>query len=139
MSKQALFSIIISALTTGYTAATISYDFDVSINRRKEEPEYYGYMPDGVWEHVLFVCMIVNGALLLIMRSLSTALLAMAGWGYVVAYYLLDQALYVTWKVVRNDFWHWPDLTGNIAVVESILNRPIIKFLVDFTGLIQFR
>ena len=67
-----------SACTTGFTAATISFDFDVSPRRRRGEPEFYGYIPDSAGRRTaIFFCMITHGALLLLLRSFSTALLAM--------------------------------------------------------------
>ena len=67
-----------SACTTGFTAATISFDFDVSPQRRRAEPNFYGYIPDSAGRRTaIFFCMIMNGALLLLLRSLSTALLLM--------------------------------------------------------------
>ena len=78
-SKAALASIVVSACTTGFTAATISFDFDVSPQRRRDEPAFYGYIPDSAGRRTaIFFCMIMNGALLLLLRSLSTALLLMA-------------------------------------------------------------
>jgi hypothetical protein len=72
----ALGSIVMSACTTGFTAATISFDFDVSPQRRRDEPAFYGYIPDSAGRRTaIFFCMIMNGALLLLLRSLSTALL----------------------------------------------------------------
>jgi hypothetical protein len=77
-SKTALGSIIVSACTTGFTAATISFDVDVSPWRRHDEPDFYGYIPDSAGGRTgIFFCMIVNSALLLLLRCLSTALLAM--------------------------------------------------------------
>jgi hypothetical protein len=77
-SKKALGSIIVSACTTGFTAATISFDFDVSPQRRRDEPAFYGFIPDSAGGRTaIFFCMIMNGARLLLLRSFSTALLAM--------------------------------------------------------------
>jgi hypothetical protein len=74
----ALGSIIMSACTTGFTAATISFDFDVGPQRRRDEPDFYGYIPDSAGRRTaIFFCMITNGALLLLLRSFSTALLLM--------------------------------------------------------------
>jgi hypothetical protein len=77
-NKTALGSILVSACTTGFTAATISFDFDVSPTRRRDEPGFYGYIPDSAGRRTaIFFCMIMNGALLLLLRSFSTALLLM--------------------------------------------------------------
>jgi hypothetical protein len=76
-SKRAIGSIIISACTAGFTAAIISFDFDVNPQRRRDEPGFYGYIPDSAGRRTaIFFCMIMNGALLLLLRSFSTALLA---------------------------------------------------------------
>ena len=81
ISKVALTSIIMSACTTGFTAATISFDFDVNPQHRRDDPAFYGYIPDSAGRRTaIFFCMIMNGALLLLLRSLSTALLAMVNW-----------------------------------------------------------
>jgi hypothetical protein len=77
-SQRALASIVLSACTTGFTAATISFDFDVSPQRRRDEPAFYGFIPDSAGRRAaIFVCMIMNGALLLLLRGISTALLVM--------------------------------------------------------------
>jgi hypothetical protein len=77
-SRRALTSVIVSACATGFTSATISFDFDVSPLRRREEPGFYGYIPDSAGRRTaIFFCMVMNSTLLLLLRSVSTALLAM--------------------------------------------------------------
>ena len=44
--KFAALSILISALTTGYSSAMISFDMDVDLPHRKLQPNFYGYVPD---------------------------------------------------------------------------------------------
>ena len=140
ISKVALGSIIMSACTTGFTAATISFDFDVAPQRRRAEPNFYGYIPDSAGRRTaIFFCMIMNGALLLLVRSVSTALLAMAGWRWIVGYLASDMGLYFTYKLLRRDFLHWLPLDGALSVAESVVERFLVKVLVDYTGVIQFR
>jgi hypothetical protein len=43
-SKAALASVLVSALATGFTSAFISSDFDRSPSRRRDEPDFYGYV-----------------------------------------------------------------------------------------------
>jgi MFS family permease len=174
-SKMALASIVVSALTTGFTSATISFDFDVSPQRRRDEPTFYGYIPDSAGRRTtIFFCMIMNGALLLLVRSVSTALLAMAGWRWIVGYLVGDMGLYerrersevsrtaralpsplanptllhlltalparyFAYKLLRRDFLHWVPMDGVAGVIESVLVRFLVKVLVDYTGVIQFR
>ena len=42
----ALVSIGISALTTGFTSAMITFDSDVDVAHRKGQPKFYGYVAD---------------------------------------------------------------------------------------------
>ena len=139
-SKAALGSILISALTTGFTSAVISFDFDVAPQRRRDEPTFYGYIPDSAGRRTaIFFCMIMNGALLLLVRSVSTALLAMAGWKWIVGYLASDTGLYFIYRLLRRDFLHWIPLEGALSVAESVVERFLVKVLVDYTGVIQFR
>ena len=73
----ALVSIGISAATTGFTSAMMSFDFDVDVSRRKNQPKFYGYIPD---DHALrgrcFVLMTVISSLHNLSRSVGVALLA---------------------------------------------------------------
>jgi hypothetical protein len=137
ISKAALASIIVSACTTGFTVATISFDFDVDPARRRDFGDFYGYIPDSAGKRTaIFLCMIVNGALLLLLRSLSTALLASVSGRLVLYYYLGEHALYLTYKTVRGDLQHWVPHAGAAA---SVFERVVVKTISDFTGVVQFR
>jgi hypothetical protein len=83
--------------------------------------------------------MIINGALLLLVRSVSMALLAMVGSQWLLVYLVSDMGLFFMHKFLRRDLWHWVALEGAIRVVESVIERLIVKVLVDFTGVLQFR
>jgi hypothetical protein len=83
--------------------------------------------------------MIINGALLLLARSVSMAMLALVGGRWVPVYLMSDMGLYFTYKILRRDFWHWVPIEGAMGVPYSVLERLVVKVLVDFTGVIQFR
>jgi hypothetical protein len=83
--------------------------------------------------------MVANSAIMLLVRSVSTALLAMHGTGAVLTYYVLDMGLYFTYKLLRRDFWHWIPLEGAASAVVSTLERLVVKLFADFAGVIQFR
>ena len=83
--------------------------------------------------------MIINGALLLLVRSVSMALLAMVGGQWVLAYLASDMGLYFLYKILRRDLWHWVPLEGALSVAESVVERFLVKVIVDYTGVIQFR
>jgi hypothetical protein len=83
--------------------------------------------------------MIVNGALLLLLRSVSTALLAMARAEYVVYFYMSDMSMYFLYRILRRDLYHWVPLKGAASLAESAAERFIAKVLVDFTGVVHVR
>ena len=87
----------------------------------------------------MFGCMIMNGALLLLVRSVSTALLAILGRQWVMLFYGCDLGLYFMYRVLRGDFLHWIGLEGGASFAVSVLERGVVKILVDFTGLVQLR
>jgi len=43
----AILSIILSAVSTGFASSMISYDLDVDVNKRRNNPKFYGYVPDA--------------------------------------------------------------------------------------------
>jgi len=83
--------------------------------------------------------MIMNSALLLLIRSFSAAMLMLAKKRYFVAYLAGDMALYLLQKVARGDFHYWFPVDGVFGLFISLLLRVIVKILADFTGVIQFR
>ena len=108
--------------------------------KRKETPDFYGYIPDeGVARPLLLVCMTLNSALLLMMRSFSAAMLMLVKKRYLAAYMAGDMALYLLQKVVRGDFHYWMPIEGAFGLFMSLLARVLVKTITDFTGVIQFR
>ena len=138
-SHSALVSVAVSALTTGFNSATISFDFDVDPRRRKEAPEFYGYIPDDGKRTVIFVCMVINSSLLLLIRSLSAVMLMLVKRRYFLLYMAGDMALYLLLKVARLDFHYWMPIDGLLGLLVSLLVRVIVKTITDFTGVVQFR
>jgi hypothetical protein len=57
----------------------------------------------------------------------------------VLYYYLGDHILYLAYKMMRRDLYHWVPLEGAAMVAESVTIRVAIKAIVDFTGVVQFR
>ena len=107
--------------------------------KRKQTPEFYGYIPDGGSRTVMFGCMILNSALLLLVRSLSAAMMLMAKKRYFALLMAGDMALYLLQKVARGDFHYWAPFDGAFGVFLSLLLRVFIKTITDFTGVIHFR
>ena len=138
-SRATVGSVVVSAMTTGFSSASISFDFDVDPAARKHTSAFYGYVPDGGSRTVIFGCMILNSALLLLLRSLSAAMLMVVSKRYFVAYMAGDMALYLLLKVARGDFHYWMPIDGAFGLFASLMLRVCVKTIVDFTGVIHFR
>jgi hypothetical protein len=138
-SSQALVSICISALAAGMSSATIAYNYDVDPVKRKETPDFYGYTPDGLPRTIIFLCLWLNSALLLLMRSFSAALLALVSKSYFLYFLVGDISLYLGYKLARGDFLHWLPVDGVVGGFLSCALRIFEKVATDYTGLVQTR
>ena len=139
-STSSITSLLISALSTGYSSATITWDFDTGNQRRRDDPEFYGMIPDGIRGNVVFLCMTLNSALLLLVRSLSYAMLMLVNPAYVLFYALGDAAFFFLQKSARGDFKYFANVDGMAGLLLfDLLIQFIMKAIVDFTGLVQFR
>jgi hypothetical protein len=139
-STSSIISLLISALSTGYSSGTITWDFDTNIENRRDSPEFYGMIPDGVRGNVVFLCMVLNSALLLLVRSLSYAFLMLVNPAYVLYYALGDTAFVFLQKGARGDLKYFANVDGLAGLLLfDILIQFTMKTIVDFTGLVQFR
>jgi len=138
----ALLSIGISALTTGFSSAMISFDLDVDIPHRESQPRFYGYIPDDNGKRFrCFVLMTLMSTLHNLSRSLGLALLAVSDGGMTLVMYASggEMLLFLALKALRNDFYFWPRFEGLAAVITSLTERIFIKVIVDYTGCIHMR
>ena len=88
---------------------------------------------------MIFGCMLLNSALLLLIRSFSAAMLMLVNKRYFLVYMAGDMALYLLQKVARGDFHYWMPVDGAIGLPLSLVIRAFVKTITDFTGVIQFR
>jgi hypothetical protein len=140
VSKAALLSLSVSALTTGYTSATISYDYDTDPVSREQVPDFYGYLPaDPAKRLITFVTMMLVSACMLVIRCMTIVVLVLLGDTWVLLYVGADLLLYLLVKVLRGDFWYWVPVGGNAEIVVSTVMRVLIKVVTDFTSIVQFR
>jgi hypothetical protein len=137
---SAWLSVAVSAITTGFASATISYDWDTDPSRRGQTPAFYGYIPAKASKRtVVFVSMMLLSAGMLLIRCTTIVLLALIGGNWAFLYIGADLGLYLLVKILRGDFWYWIPLGGNIEIVSSILMRVIVKIIIDFTSNMQAR
>jgi len=144
----ALLSICISCLTTGFTSATIAFDMDVDVPHRKNQPKFYGYIPnDNSLRVRSFVLMTLMSALHNLSRSTGCALLATFGtYNLVLIFVGCEVGFYLLLKIIRRDFYYWPRLSGGEAkcggvasIIVASVQRTCAKLVTDFSGCIHMR
>jgi hypothetical protein len=140
VGTSAWLSVAVSAITTGFASATISYDWDTDPVRREDLPDFYGYIPAKASKRtVVFVCMLLFTAGMLLIRCTTIVLLGLMGGSRVFLYIGADLGLYLLVKILRGDFWYWIPLGGNIEILSSIFSRMLAKIVVDFTSIVHHR
>jgi hypothetical protein len=140
IGTSAWLSVAVSAITTGFASATISYDFDTDPANREQAPDFYGYIPAKASKRtVVFASMLLFTAGMLLIRCTTIVLLGLMGGSWAFLYIGADLGLYMLVKILRGDFWYWMPVGGNAEIVSSLLNRVCVKIIVDFTSLVQFR
>jgi hypothetical protein len=130
----------VSAITTGFASATVSYDWDTDSGLREKAPDFYGYIPAKASKKtIVFVSMLLFTAGMLLIRCTTIVLLGLMGSSWAFLYIGTDLGLYMLVKILRGDFWYWIPLGGNIEIVNSIFFRVLVKIIVDFTSIVQLR
>jgi hypothetical protein len=51
-TRLAIVSVLLSCLSTAFTACSLAYELDTNAARRKRNPEFYGYIPDTTTGHL---------------------------------------------------------------------------------------
>jgi len=133
----ALVSIGISCLTTGFTSAMIAFDMDVDVPHRKNQPKFYGYIPN---EHGVrgrcFMLMTLMSSLHNLSCSLGCAMLASSDAEMALLFIGGEIGLYLVFKILRQDIHFW---IPSLPLIVSFINRIIGKVIVDLTGCIHMR
>jgi hypothetical protein len=126
-STAALGSIIVSALTTGFGSALISYDIDTSPTKRRVTPDHYGFVPP-TGRGLIFFLMLVNSTTQFLAKIMAIALLGAVSKTWVLLYLLGDLGLYFLYNIVRNDFLNWMPIQSSIgSLMWALLQRTMCK------------
>jgi hypothetical protein len=96
VGTSAWLSVAVSAITTGFASATISYDWDTDPARREYAPNFYGYIPSKASKRTLvFVSMLLVSAGMLLIRCTTIVLLGLMGGSWAFLYIGADLGLYL--------------------------------------------
>ena len=120
-------SVAVSAITTGFASATISYDWDTDPAKREETSDFYGYIPAKASKRtVVFVSMLLFTAGMLLIRCTTIVLLGLMGGSWAFLYIGADLGLYLLVKILSGDFWYWLPVGGKMEILSSILLLSLI-------------
>jgi hypothetical protein len=137
---MALLSLFVSAVTSGFTATQISYDFDTDPYNRSIKPCFYGYVPDVAAKRTsLFITMIGLSATVLLMKTTAVVLFFTVEPYFLALYLGIDMFIFLLVKIYRDDFIYWLPIEGFKKYPIALLMRVLIKVVTDFTGVVQFR
>jgi len=133
----ALVSIGISCLTTGFTSALIAFDMDVDAPHRKNQPKFYGYIPnDNSLRGRCFILMTLMSSLHNLSRSLGCALLAFSDAEKALLFIGGEIGFFLVFKIFRSDFHYW---IPGAPLIASFIQRIVSKVIADFTGCLHYR
>ena len=135
----ALISLFLSAASTGYTSATLSYDHDTSVVKRRETPSSWGMVPDQGRGFVFFL-MFVLSTLQVVSKVFATALLALTNPRWLAIWFATDLGLFYSFKIATRDFVHYTrGFDGVMKYVLACFARLGEKIGADFCGLMVVR
>jgi hypothetical protein len=97
----------------------MSYDLDTSPRKRRNNPEWYGYIPnESLKRTAVLSLLILNSGQLLIARSLATCMLLNLGDNIFLIIYLVELFCYLGYKLIRKDFTYWVAIDGGFVEVR---------------------
>ena len=131
VTKTAVMSICTACCSIAFTSASISFDWDTSPTKRKESPNFYGYVKDSPGSRTLtFLCLFLLAFFHVASKFFSIALLASIDKAWVAIYLCGDVAVYLTYKAARGDLRYWPNIPTTSSVISTMFARPVVKLLV---------
>ena len=102
-------------------------DMDTSPKKRREVPEFYGYIP-ATGRGLIFFLMMVNSTAQFLAKIMSMALLGAVSKTWAFGYIVGDIVLFLLYTLVRNDFFFFIPIQSYIwSIGVSLLIRIINK------------
>ena len=87
-------------------------DMDTSPKKRRETPDFYGYIP-ATGRGLIFLLMMVNSTAQFLAKITAMALLAAVSKTWAFGYIVGDILLYLVYTLVRNDFFYFVPISSN--------------------------
>ncbi len=140
IGTNAICSVLISFITSGFIAAVISYDFDMDPQKRMDTPSFYGFIQNNaIQRSVAFVQLMLISISQLISRCSAAALLVLVEPLYFVVFVAIDYTAFFAIKIATGDYTYWIPLDGLTCTIISFIVRLMSKSISDYTSIIQMR
>jgi hypothetical protein len=140
-SMTAVISIAVSLGTTAFTSAMITYDFDNSPPRRRDQPKMYGITGDEPGQKMMcFIAIYVMAFTHVAGRIVAAAMFTAVSGALTMWALAGEMGLYFVYKLARSDFTYWVPTHGTmLTALVAVIARMVRKLIFDFTGLLQER
>jgi hypothetical protein len=137
-SKAAIASIVISIMTTAFTATIMTFDYDLAPKKRSATPEIYGFIRTDARSFTLFL-MFTSTVFHVTNKVFACSMVAVVNPSLLFKLLAIDVALMAVFKVLRGDFIYASLPVSPVGAFLSLVQRTVDKQLVDFTGFMQGR
>ena len=136
-----VFSILVSIFSSAVVSTMVFIDLDIDPVRRKFQPTMYGLVPTPALQRTAFFFVAVTMSFAHVSSMvLMAVLIAMVSSYALVAYYFGSLVVYISVKLIRDDFVYWIPTSSKVATIFfSILARTFRKTIADMTCLLQER
>ena len=132
VSTTAVASVATACCSIAFTSASISFDWDTSPTKRKETPNFYGFVKDAPGSRTLtFLCLFMLAFFQVASKFFAIALLATINKAWVIFYLWGDMAVYMTYRAARGDLRVFLNLPNSLSTFVSIFMGPAAKILVS--------
>jgi hypothetical protein len=136
-TTSSILSIGFSLSASAFTSTLLAYELDNDKRKRREEADFYGYIPDEpVRQCAVFFLVLACSLIQVIAKVSAMALLSVASWQWFVGYSVADVGVFLLYMGLRGNFYYWIPGYGPIL---SLLARIIVKTMADYTGCLHLR
>lgn len=127
VSRTMVVSLLVSALTTGFVSATLTYDLDTNPKSRAQKPGFYGCIPDSsVTRLSIFIAMTCISTVQVLLKSIFFVVLENISRSYVTIYFGMDVGFYLLLVTMRRDLSLWVNYDYFTKETEEFMKNATI-------------
>jgi hypothetical protein len=130
-------SVLMSWLVTALKIVSLSFNLDMDRANRHTNPQFFGYVPDGLWhQNFVWACLFLLILAHVAGRTIAMALLFVTNKAWLGGFIGVDMGTYLLYKAMRRDIIVW---IPGMGIGGSIVYRSLAKLMLDMSGMPQLR